>query len=75
MKKLKTIIEVEIRNIYIEDRYFSFDYIIKINGDIHTEETYGDSHDWIDDLKTFKNILIRGYATELALENFSFTSQ
>jgi len=70
MNKLKTIIEVEIKNINVEDRYYSFEYTIKVNGDIHTEEIYENDHDWADDKQGFKKLLRGGYAVELAMEDF-----
>jgi hypothetical protein len=66
---MKTIIEVEITNIEIDDFYFSFDYVIKINSKEYKQGQYESDHAWADDKKAFKKLLKDGDAVKLALED------
>jgi hypothetical protein len=69
---MKTIIEVEIENIEVDNGYYSFDYTITVDGKRKEKEIYSSDYDegvWKE--KAFKKTLEEGEAVRLALENFS----
>ena len=65
----KTVIEVEISKIKVDPLYYSFHYMIKVNGKYNTCNDYDSDHDRQQDLDKFKKSLETGYAVELALEH------
>lgn len=65
---MKTVIEVEIKNLKVEQWYYFFDYIITIDGKEKTRGTYEGDHAWQDDLKNLKKMLKNGEAAKRALE-------
>lgn len=65
---MKTIIEVTIENIDIDDKYYSFDYTIVVNGKQMSKSEYESDHVWSDDKEGFKKTLEEGEAVKLALE-------
>lgn len=67
---MKTIIEVEISNIEVDERYFSFDYKITLNGKA-TKGCYESDYENGDTPKQWKKFLENGYAVKLALEDYS----
>lgn len=63
-----TNLKVRISMLKVDDRYYSFNYKIWVNGKLNREDNYSGSHAWRDDIKRFKEMLENGYATQLALE-------
>jgi hypothetical protein len=66
---MKTIIEIEIKDITVEDGYYSFKYWITVNGKRRKGKTYDSDYDG-QTAKQFRKILEDGHAVELALEHF-----
>lgn len=67
-KPFVTEITVEISNLKVDEKYYSFNYEVLINGDFHDNGKYDGSHsrsDW----QEFKKDLEKGYAVECALGN------
>lgn len=69
MKKIKTVIEIEIENIKVEERYFNFDFTIKVNGEEKKKDSYNDSYDG--ETEEIEESLKNGYATQLVMESYS----
>lgn len=67
---IKEIIEVEISNIEVDTKYFSFNYKIKRNDNVVIDSSYSDDHSWNDEFDKFQKILENSLAVELALDNF-----
>ncbi len=65
---MKTIIEVEVTNIEVDENYFSFDYSIIIDGKHKCSGEYDSDHAWQDDIAGLKKMLEDGEAAKLALE-------
>ena len=65
---MKTIIEVEITGINIDDHYYSFSYSIKLNGNDKGKGEYESDHCWQDDKVGLRKMLEEGEAAKLALE-------
>lgn len=65
---MKTVIEVEITNIKVDDRYYSFDYVVSVNGKVRPKEEYSSDHVWWDDIKGFKSLLKSSSAAQTVLE-------
>ena len=68
MKKEK--IEVEISNIDVTDRYYSFNYKVFRNDKLVKEDYYENDHSWADDLKGWKKTLKDGHALGIVLTNY-----
>ena len=68
---LKYTIEVEIKDIEVDERYFSFEYIVRRNGRVIANDPYDSDHDW-EDLDAFKKMLEEGHALTLAIEATDF---
>ena len=68
MKKYN--LEVEIKNIEVEDRYYSFNYKITLDGKVRKQEYYEDDFDNGMTDKEWKEELESGYALECALQDF-----
>lgn len=65
---IKHFFEVQIKNIKVDDYYYSFDYkVIRNNEEINSDH-YDSDHSWQDNKKGFKELLEKGYAVNLALE-------
>jgi hypothetical protein len=64
---MKTVFEVEIKNIEVDEFYFSFNYKIKRDNELVAEDSFEDDHSW-EDKKAFKKLLKERYAVDLALE-------
>ena len=69
MKKIKTVIEIEIENIKTEERCFNFDFTIKVNGEEKKKDSYNDSYDG--EAEEIEESLKNGYATQLVMESYS----
>lgn len=68
---MKTVIEVEIKKLRVDQRYYRFDYIITIDGKEKECGHYNSDHCWQNDLKRFKRLLKNGEAVRLALEQLN----
>ncbi len=68
---IREIIEVEVCNIDVDTRYYSFDYKIKRNGTVVKDSSYSNDHSWNDDYENFQKLLEKSLAVELALEQLS----
>ena len=64
---MKTKIVVEILNIIVDSRYFSFEYKIWVNDELKGQRDYSDSHRWADDLDGWRKELENGVAMEYAI--------
>ena len=62
---------VEVSNIEVDDRYFSFRYSVFINGEPFDKGTYNDSHSWINDKPSFRKTLREYWATQLVIQQIS----
>lgn len=63
----KTVVEVEISNIYVDETMFSFDYDLKRNGKLVDHSKYSDKHNWKKDLPEFKKLIRERYAADLII--------
>ena len=63
-----TKLEVEITGVKTDNRYFSFNYKITIDGKLKHEGVYDSDHAWLEDHKDFRKMLKDGHAAKLALE-------
>ena len=63
----KYTIAVGIGQIAVDERYFSFQYKIFVDGELNSEGEYQSNHTW-ENTKAFKRLLENGYALELAME-------
>ncbi len=64
-----TNLRIQIKDIEIDDHYYSFAYRVLIEDRIHTDwETMEDDHSWGNEKKKFKKTLMTGYAVQLVLE-------
>lgn len=66
--EIEETLNVKIKNIEVDQWYFSFDWII-IRGDKVSQGTYDSDHSWQNDIKNFRKMLINGHAVNLALES------
>ena len=67
---MKTIIEVEISNIKVDEGYYSFDYIITVNGKKRKKESYDSDYENGDTPKQWKKTLEKGEAVNRAMQDF-----
>jgi hypothetical protein len=67
-RHMKTTYEVEVSNIYIDDRYYSFDYKVWKNSVPISSGSYDSDHSWGADNEEFLEELKNGYADQIALE-------
>ena len=65
---MKTIIEVKIDSIEVDDFYFSFNYSVKVNEKLKKASRYESNHSQQDDKEGFWEILKNGQTVKLALE-------
>lgn len=63
---------VNIKDIKVDDKYFSFNYRVSLDGKVIKQGEYSDSHDWRDDIEAFKKILNEGHALQLAIDSTTF---
>jgi len=63
-----TVIEVVIDDIVVDDKYYSFQYKVKVNGIERASAEYQNDHAWGTDHKGFIAMLEAGEAVKLALE-------
>lgn len=70
-----TKVEVFISLIKVDERFYSFNYRIRVNGKPHCDGHYSNDHVWGDEKNKFKQILKDGYATDLALERMTPLNQ
>jgi len=68
MKPIENNIKVTISDIEIDDKYFSFNYQVTVNGADYGQETYESDHCWSDDKKGWREMLEEGEALKLAVE-------
>jgi hypothetical protein len=66
MKKLKTKIEIEVSDIKVGEKYFSFRYLIARDGKLKKKKYESDYS--CRTAEEFKKVLEDGYALQLALE-------
>lgn len=64
---MKTIIEVEISNIDIDDRYYTFYYRITVNGKLKKKGEINDDYENGDTPAQFRKYLEKGGALDLAI--------
>lgn len=64
---MQTVIKIKITNIKVDNRYYSFDYVVTVDGEVKPKENYDSDHAWQDDISGFKELLKSGYAAELVL--------
>jgi hypothetical protein len=69
-KKLKYSLHIEITDILITVKYYSFKYSVKINNKT-IQGLYESSHTFKKNIKGFEAILKKGYAFELVLDKIS----
>lgn len=71
IKKNKFVFEVETWNVDVDERYYSFNYNIFVNGELKFEnKEYGSDHAWGENqssINGFKEELENGYAAQIAL--------
>lgn len=65
---IKDTYEVEISEIEVDSRYYSFYYIVKKNGKVIAANEYQNDHAWEGEEDYFKETLIEGEASKIALE-------
>jgi len=63
-------IVVEITNIDVDRDYYSFEYLIKLDGEIVEEGEFSDSHVWYDDISGWREELEQGEALSIALGQY-----
>lgn len=70
---MKYTVEVKIKEIDVDEDYFSIDYEITINGKLHKTDVY--ESDWGngDSVKRWKQRLENGLALEYALQDFEMS--
>lgn len=68
---MKTKIEIEVDNIKVDDRYYSFEYKVWVDGKMKIEDVYDSDHEWSDDKKGFKDHLKNGGAVHTVLDKIS----
>lgn len=66
--KIHAEIEIDVFDLKIDERYFSFKYNIKINGRLK-KGFYESDHEWADDLSAWNRELRKGEAIRLAISD------
>ena len=66
---MKARIDIEIKNIKVGKRYYSFDYKVKFNGKLLDENSYSSSHSRSDSY--MRKELKKDYAVMLVLQQIS----
>lgn len=67
---MKTVIEVEVKDIEVEDGYYSFKYRITVNGRARRWESYDGDFENGMTAKQWKKELEKGYAVECVMQGF-----
>lgn len=65
---MKSIIEIEIKKIKVDNMYYSFEYKIIIDGNVEKVGSYNNDHEWHNNPNEFKEHLKNGGAIRIALE-------
>lgn len=60
--------DVEISNMHVDDKYYSFNFKVHMNGKLLKEGSYSSDHAWHNDIGGFLKLLQEGYSAQLALE-------
>jgi hypothetical protein len=68
--KIESNIRVEVWNIVVDKRYYSFRYRITMNNRLAKQGEYENDHSWSDDVKGFERLLKEDGAVSLALEQW-----
>jgi hypothetical protein len=68
---ITTIIRCDIDNISVDEEYYSFDYVISVNGVKRKKERYESDYQNGKTPKEWRKELERGIATEIALQNLT----
>jgi len=63
-----TVIEVVIDDIVVDNKYYSFQYVVKVNGIERGSGEYQNDHAWGDDHKGFIAMLEAGEAVKSAID-------
>lgn len=69
MAKKKTVIEIIVDNIVVDEDDYYFDYIVKVNGEMKLSDSYSGDYDG-GDIEEIKKSLENGMAEDLILEDF-----
>lgn len=64
---MRTTFDVDITDLWVDRRYFGFNYVIYRNGELIDEGNYENDHVWESNVERFKEILEEGEAATLAL--------
>lgn len=67
-KSIKAKIDIEINDIEVGNRYFSFNYRIWADGELSQKDEYHDSYSDLHSASSFKDILEKGHAVSLVLK-------
>lgn len=67
--KIHAEFEIDVFDLEIDDKYFSFKYNLKINGKLK-KGFFESDHEWADDLEAWKRELKNGEAIKLALSDY-----
>lgn len=67
------VIQVDIFDIKVSEKYYSFKYHVVLNGQAHTTATYSDSHSRGDDIEAFRRALSDGWALEQVCGRLQFS--
>lgn len=70
-KSLKYSLKIEITDILVSVKYYSFKYSVKMNNRKTYYGDYESSHNWKKNTKGFEKVLKDGYAFELVLDRIS----
>jgi hypothetical protein len=68
--KNKIILETEISNIEVDDRYYSFDYVVIKNGKRGKKQEYSNDYENGDTPEEFKKYLEEGGALNIIYEEY-----
>jgi len=66
---IKSNFEVEVWDIQVDRSYYSFQYLVRENGEEIERDEFASEHVWAGDRKGFIEELENGYAVRLALES------
>ena len=60
--------KVKIKNIKVDDKYYSFDWNVWREGELLDEGSYENDHEWSDDIEGWKEQLEESEAEKIALQ-------
>ena len=66
---MKLEILIDISNIVVDEKYFSFDYNIKINWKVIKTEIYNSDYSWYSSIDEFKKVLLDWRAYQCVLDS------